>query len=69
MIRLGKKVCDCCNQTKEVIYDYEGKALCLACIKKDALYTCDYCHRPSNKLFWHEADLICEECLKEILKE
>lgn len=69
MIRLGKRVCDCCKQTKEVLYEYEGKALCLACIKKDSLYTCDYCHKPSNKLFWHEADLICEECLKNSLKE
>ena len=67
MIILGKKVCDCCKKEKDVLYVYEGKALCLACIKKDSLYTCDYCHKPSNKLFWHDADLICGDCLKETL--
>lgn len=67
MIRLGRKICDCCKKEKEFLYDYEGKALCLACIKRDALYTCDYCHKGVDKLYWHNGDLICEDCLKNCL--
>lgn len=69
MIRLGKKECDCCKQKKDILYDYEGKALCLACIKNRTLYTCDYCGAKVNKLFWHDADLLCVDCLKKFLEK
>lgn len=69
MIRLGKKICERCNQEREILYDYEGKALCLACIKEQTIYTCDYCGAKVSKLFWHDADLLCADCLKKFLKE
>lgn len=69
MIRLGKKTCECCGKVSEYLYEQRGKALCLACIKEQTIYTCDHCGKQADKLFWHDADLLCLDCLKKSLKE